>query len=308
MSGSRRTAASALAEDTPTSSAPISPGPWVTATRVEVPGPHAGALQGVGGHGVHELEMAPRGQLGHHAAVALVQQALRRDRVGEHVSVAGHHGGAGVVAARLDREDQCLIPRAGVAHDTADGQDQPGPQSMTVRFRTAVLPSLRRSTSFRRWAPAAVRPKRTRPPLPPVCTRGHALAAQEHAAGHDVRLLSRLLSSNRKDRLVVQRAAVPPEAARVGHRQLHVDPRGGEAARRALRGPDGRARHQLKLVARPRGSGGGDRHQPARHGVPLAVEPDRDGQRLVPDDDAAVEVHELGEDPCVARASRCPCT
>ena len=64
----------------------------------------AGALEGIRGHGVDQLQVAARGDLRHHAAVALVQQPLRSD----HVRAAPRRprltsGGAGVVAARLDR-------------------------------------------------------------------------------------------------------------------------------------------------------------------------------------------------------------
>ena len=81
-SGSRRAAASALAEDRPTSSAPISPDLRCYGHGGDLVQPGTGLLQGVGGHGIDQFEMVAGGDLGHHAAVARVQQALRGDHVG----------------------------------------------------------------------------------------------------------------------------------------------------------------------------------------------------------------------------------
>ena len=77
----------------------------MTATRVDVVEPSAGALERVRGHGVDQLEVVARGDLRHHAAVARVQQPLGGDHVRRDLAVAAHDRGAGVVAARLDGED-----------------------------------------------------------------------------------------------------------------------------------------------------------------------------------------------------------
>ena len=69
-SGSSRAAASALAAETPTSRAPIRPGPRVTATRLDVVQRDPGRLERVGDHRVDQLQVAARGHLGHHSAVA----------------------------------------------------------------------------------------------------------------------------------------------------------------------------------------------------------------------------------------------
>ena len=53
---------------------------------------------------VHELQVMPRGDLGHDAAERRMGRGLRGDDVREDPAPI-HHGRAGVVAARLDRED-----------------------------------------------------------------------------------------------------------------------------------------------------------------------------------------------------------
>ena len=55
--------------------------------------------------GHDELEVAPRGDLGHDAAEARVQVGLRRADAPRDAAVAAHDGRAGVVAGGLDRED-----------------------------------------------------------------------------------------------------------------------------------------------------------------------------------------------------------
>ena len=54
---------------------------------------------------VDELEVMARGDLGHHAAEALVERGLGRDHVGEHPRSVDDRG-AGVVAGRLQRQYQ----------------------------------------------------------------------------------------------------------------------------------------------------------------------------------------------------------
>ncbi len=55
--------------------------------------------------GHDQLEVAPRGDLGHDAAEARVQVGLRRANCAVDGAVPAHDGGAGVVAGGLDRED-----------------------------------------------------------------------------------------------------------------------------------------------------------------------------------------------------------
>ena len=111
-SGSRRAAASAFAADTPTSSAPISPGPARDRDLLDVGERRARPLERVVDDRVEHLEVLARGDLRHHAAVALVQQPLRRDHVGADRAVARDERGAGVVAAGLDAEDHAVAARS----------------------------------------------------------------------------------------------------------------------------------------------------------------------------------------------------
>src|ERR687895_656785 len=66
--------------------------------------------------GVDQFEVMAGGDLGHDAAVAGVQQALRGDHVRADRAVAIDHGGAGVVAARLDGEDHAVARSGTVRH------------------------------------------------------------------------------------------------------------------------------------------------------------------------------------------------
>ena len=84
--------------------------------RLDVVEPRPGALERVRGDRVDQLQVVPRRDLGHHAAVARVQQALRGDHVREDLAVVGDDGGAGVVAARLDGQDQAVARSGAVRH------------------------------------------------------------------------------------------------------------------------------------------------------------------------------------------------
>ena len=64
---------------------------------------------------VEQLEVAPGRDLRHDAAVARVQQTLRRDDVRVDRPVAPDDGRAGVVAARLDAEDHAPAPCGAVS-------------------------------------------------------------------------------------------------------------------------------------------------------------------------------------------------
>ena len=109
ISGSRRAAAIAFAVLTPTSSAPISPGPAVDGDRLDV-------VQGDPGLGQRRLDhrrrparggggRRPRGRRRRSAAWAAACEEITLERI----RGAVEHGGAGVVAGGLDREDQVAV-------------------------------------------------------------------------------------------------------------------------------------------------------------------------------------------------------
>ena len=74
-----RDQAIALAAESPTSSAPIRPGPRVTPIRVEIVELDARLVEGLPDDRPDELEVATRGDLRHDPAVARVELGLRRD-------------------------------------------------------------------------------------------------------------------------------------------------------------------------------------------------------------------------------------
>ena len=88
-SGSPRAQASAFAADRPTRSAPISPGPCVTATRSTSSSVAPASLERLADDRRDELEMPARGDLGDDAAVLRVQVGLRGDDVREDLAVVG---------------------------------------------------------------------------------------------------------------------------------------------------------------------------------------------------------------------------
>ena len=75
-SGSPRAQARALAAERPTSSAPTSPGPWVTPTRSHVVEADARVVERGPNDRRDELEVASGGDLGHDAPVPRVQLRL----------------------------------------------------------------------------------------------------------------------------------------------------------------------------------------------------------------------------------------
>ena len=93
-----------LAAVRPTSSAPINPGPWVTATYSISPRVTP-ARRAPRDDRRNELEVTPRGDLRDDAAVASVQLGLRGDDVREDVSRAGDDRRGGLVARCLDSEN-----------------------------------------------------------------------------------------------------------------------------------------------------------------------------------------------------------
>ena len=64
---------------------------------------------------VERLDMRARGDLRHHAAVGLMLGGLRQHDVGEDfaapVLIAAHHCGRGLVAGRLDTENEHCLPK-----------------------------------------------------------------------------------------------------------------------------------------------------------------------------------------------------
>ena len=116
-SGSLRAAAIALAVLAPTSSAATSPGPRVVATRSMSASVTPARVERVGDDGVDQLQVMAARDLGHDAAVAVVDP-LRGDDVGPDLPILGDDGRTGVVTARLQGEDHAVaaLPRALVRH------------------------------------------------------------------------------------------------------------------------------------------------------------------------------------------------
>ena len=96
----------AFAAARPTSSAPISPGPRRHGDAVDVLERRARLGERLADHRRHELEVPPRRDLGHDAAVARVQLGLRGDDARADLAVVGDERRRGLVARRLDPEDQ----------------------------------------------------------------------------------------------------------------------------------------------------------------------------------------------------------
>ena len=104
--GTSHASASALAADTPTSSAPISPGPIVHATASMRCVLDAGLDDRPGDHRVEQVEVGAAGDLGHDAAERRVQVDLRADDARHDVAAAHHERRRRLVAARLDAEHE----------------------------------------------------------------------------------------------------------------------------------------------------------------------------------------------------------
>ena len=106
---------------TPTTSAPTSPGAVRDRDRIEVgegertvePERLAGALHRLVDDADDRLGVLAARDLGHHAAEARVEVDLARDHVGEQLAAAAHDRRGGLVARRLDREDELVgLPSA----------------------------------------------------------------------------------------------------------------------------------------------------------------------------------------------------
>ena len=95
----------------PTSSAPTSPGPCVTATASTSSSEAPPADSASAMTGDDELEVAPRRDLGDDAAVARVQLRLRRDDVRADLPLRRDERRRGLVAGGLDPEDHALSTR-----------------------------------------------------------------------------------------------------------------------------------------------------------------------------------------------------
>ena len=102
--GTSQVSASAFAAETPTSSAPISPGPVVAATASMRLPLEPRLDERTRRHRDDELVVRPTGDLGHHAAVPRVQVHLGRHHRGHHVGATADAGGGGLVARGLDAE------------------------------------------------------------------------------------------------------------------------------------------------------------------------------------------------------------
>jgi hypothetical protein len=89
-----------LAAETPTSSAPMSPGPTVQAIV------DPGLDHRPGDDRVQEVQVGAAGDLRHDAAVRDVQVDLRADDARHDVAPAHHERRGGLVAARLDAEHE----------------------------------------------------------------------------------------------------------------------------------------------------------------------------------------------------------
>ena len=107
--GTSQVSASAFAADTPTSSAPMSPGPDRARHRVDALALDTRLDDGSRDHRVEQVEVGAAGDLGHDAAELGVQVDLGADRAGHDVVAAHHQRCGGLVAAGLDAEHQCRI-------------------------------------------------------------------------------------------------------------------------------------------------------------------------------------------------------
>ncbi len=106
----RRAQAIAFAAESPTSSAPTSPGPCVTATRSIVVERHVRLVERRADHRRDELEVASRGDLGHDAAVARVQARLRRDDVRADLALSGDDSAAAVSSHDVSMPEDHAAP------------------------------------------------------------------------------------------------------------------------------------------------------------------------------------------------------
>ncbi len=116
-SGSRSAQASAFAAESPTRSAPISPGPRVTAMRSTSVSSAPRLAERLADDRRDELEVPARRDLRDDASVAGVEVGLRGDDVRADLAVVGDQRRGGLVTRRLEPEDQALAgSRTGSFH------------------------------------------------------------------------------------------------------------------------------------------------------------------------------------------------
>jgi hypothetical protein len=96
--------------------------------QVEIPERRAGLLQGLSHHEVDEIQVLARGDLWNYPPEAVVD-TLGGDRVGAHPTLPIENGGAGVVAARLERQDPHMKP--GLGTSSSDPASVAGVRHMT---------------------------------------------------------------------------------------------------------------------------------------------------------------------------------
>ena len=75
----------------------------------EIAQAHPGLAKRARHHGEDVLEVAPRGQLRHHAAIGAVHRVLGGDDLAQHLAAPVEHGGGGLVTGRLDAEYEHVV-------------------------------------------------------------------------------------------------------------------------------------------------------------------------------------------------------
>jgi hypothetical protein len=85
------------------------PGPVGDRDAAEVTQADPGLGQRPRHHGKDVLEVAPRGQLRHHAAEGAMHLVLGGDDLAQHLAAAVEHGGGGLVARGLDAEYEHVL-------------------------------------------------------------------------------------------------------------------------------------------------------------------------------------------------------
>ncbi len=116
------------------------PGPVGHREAVHVVEPHPGRLQRAPHHRHQHLQVPPRGQLGHHAAVGCVHVVLRGDDAGEHLPASVHHRSGGLVTRGLDAEDDHRV--APSARESTRGRAAARAPPTAARILSRASPSM----------------------------------------------------------------------------------------------------------------------------------------------------------------------
>ena len=106
MNGTSHASASDLAADTPDQQRSDQPRTDGAGDRVDSRVVDAGLDDRTGDHRIEDVEMGTRRDLGDDPAEVGVQVDLGRHHARHHVVATHHQGGRGLVAARLDAEDE----------------------------------------------------------------------------------------------------------------------------------------------------------------------------------------------------------